>query len=108
MKSKKVPRLLQSALWSYNLDAMSLDNKSDRLLIIEQVFNYGTMEQVKWVLKNLSENEFKEVLKHPSRGIWYPESLTYWTTVYGVKLDRSIYDRAIKNIYPQPSVFGNP
>ena len=104
---RRIPKFLQSALWSYDLSKMSLDNLSDRKLIVEQVFNYGTDKQVKWVLANLPKRDFVYVLKNPSRGNWNLESLNYWLTVFGVKLDREKYERAIKNIYPQTQVFAN-
>lgn len=105
VKKNKLPKFLQSALWSYDLAAFDLNNPFDKKLIIEQVLNFGTEEQVSWVLNNYSKDEIRNALKNPRRGMWYPESLNYWAQVVNVKIGRDVYERAIKNIYPSAQVF---
>jgi len=105
MKKKKIPKFLQPFLWFYNLNFLDLDNQAQRQLIIQQILNYGDEKAVKWLLKNFSLNEIKKTLKNPSRGFWHPESLTYWLKIFGLKLKRNTYEKAIKNIYPKERVY---
>lgn len=64
----KLPKDLQSALWSY--DVSKLDDKKDASLIITQLLNYGGEEAKDWVWKNYSESEIVKVVNHPQRGTW--------------------------------------
>jgi len=105
MKKKKLPKFLQPFLWSYNLNSFDLNNPLDRKLIIRHILNYGNERAVKWLLKNFSLEEIKKVLKTPVRGFWRPESLNYWLKITCVNLRKDIYEKAIKNIYPQTRKF---
>jgi hypothetical protein len=100
MKKKRLPKFLQSFLWSYNLASFDLNNPSDRKLIIRHILNYGNEKAVNWLLKNFSLEEIKKVLKTPVHGFWRPESLNYWLKITGVNLRKDIYEKAIQNIYP--------
>ena len=64
----KLPKDLQSALWSY--DVSKLDDKKDASLIITQLLNYGGEEAKDWVWKNYSESEIARIINHPQRGTW--------------------------------------
>lgn len=92
-KTQKPPKFLQSSLWSYNLN--SLDLEKDKELIITQVLNYGTWPEVKWLLRRYSDQEIKEVVKNPRRGMWLRKVLNFWTTVYGIKLEPTKFEDAI-------------
>lgn len=102
---QKIPKFLQSALWSYSLDAMSADNPSDRKLIIEQILNYGTQDQLDWLLGNYTKEQIKEVVKNPSRGLWQKDSLNYWTKILEIILPKDTYKNAIFNLNPQDGTF---
>ncbi len=97
-KGQSPPGSLQAALWSYKLDALDLE--ADKELIIQQVLNYGTIEEVRWLRRTYSEEEIKEVVAHPRRGMWLPEVLTFWTTMYGIELDEETYGRALFKLDP--------
>ena len=101
MRAKKMPKMLQSALWSYNLDKLDFESSKDKNLVVQSVLNYGTKDQVNWVLNNFSEREIKEILNKPRRGSWWTESLNYWTKIFKVRPDESTYEKAIQNINPQ-------
>lgn len=95
-----LPKFLQGALWSYDLSKMDARDESDKRIIIEQILNFGTGEQLKWLYKTYSDKEIKGVVKKPSRGIWTPESLNFWTKYFKVSLVPEVYKRAIMNINP--------
>jgi|GEM_PF-6715037 len=80
-----VPKKLQSALWSYNITKLDPADKLDRKIIIEQILNHGTWEQLKWLLKTYSENDIKQVVKNPSRGVWQEDAMNYWTKYFNLK-----------------------
>ena len=88
-----VSKKLQSALWSYDLK--KVDKEADKNMIISQVLNHGTWEQLVWLLKNYSIREIKKILKNPNRGEWYPEVLNYWSKILNVKLTRQKTDKAM-------------
>lgn len=98
---KKLPKFLQSALWSYDLRKFNPDDPNDQRLIIENILNRGTDEQTRWLLQNLPMNLIKEVLSQPVRGFWWRESLNYWTQIFNVYIDKTAYEQAIQNINPQ-------
>lgn len=95
-----LPKFLQSSLWSYDIKKM--DVKADKDLIIQQVLNYGTEKQLKWLFETYSEKEIKEVLRHPRRGCWYADVLNYWFNIFDLKIDKDSYELAIREINPSP------
>ncbi len=96
----KVPKSLQSVLWSY--DISKIDVKKDKNLIIQQVLNYGTMKEIKWLFKTYSATEIKHVLKNPSRGSWDSRVLNYWSKIFRIKIHPLVYEMAILDINPRP------
>lgn len=94
----KVPKSLQSVLWSYDISKM--DIKEDKNLIIQQILNYGTEKQLKWLFKNYSEKDIKKVVKDPRRGCWHRIVLNYWTQVLNIKLDENTFELATNDLVP--------
>ncbi|MCK5460327.1 hypothetical protein KAI52_04375 [Candidatus Parcubacteria bacterium] len=90
---------LQSALWSYNLK--KLDIKRDKKIIIEQILNYGTWEQLKWIMSSYSLNEIKRVVENPSRGCWKEDSLNYWLLFFNIKMPKRKSEKALFNLCPK-------
>lgn len=54
-KKMKIPRGLQSVLWSTNINL--LDVERDKGYIIHQIFAYGRMEDILWVFKTYPKRE---------------------------------------------------
>ena len=92
-KIKKVPKQFQRILWSYDINKMDLEG--DKKEIITQVLNYGTWEDLKLLYKLYSEEEIKEVVKNPRRGVWFKKVLNFWTTIFNIQLKKEIWDKAI-------------
>lgn len=86
-QKKKLPRFLQSALWSYRLD--KLDLQKDKELIISQILNHGTWKQLQWLWQNYSEKEIESVFKKPFRGFWREEVLNYWSQIFGLRWSKN-------------------
>lgn len=94
-----IPKKLQSALWSYDL--RTLDSKRHKNLIITQVLNFGTWEQVQWLTKHYSKNDLRKAVREPARGVWRADSLSYWMLMLDIKLPKSKLQRAIFSLEPK-------
>ncbi len=57
----KVPKKLQPVLWS--TDVSKLDLQKNKYYIIHQIFAYGNIEDILWVLKTYSKKEIVETFK---------------------------------------------
>lgn len=90
---------LQSALWSYDLKKMDIN--FDKKIIIEQILNYGTWEQLKWLMNNYSLNEIKIAVENPSRGNWREDSLNYWLLFFNIKMPKQKREKALFNLCPK-------
>lgn len=104
MASKKLPKFLQSALWSYDIKTFDPDDPLDKKIIIENVLNHGTDEQVLWVLRYYSPREIKAVLREPSRGSWNFRSLSYWLKFFNIELNKDLYQDALQILDPQTRI----
>lgn len=92
-KNKKLPKKLQSVLWSYDL--RRLDIEKDKELIITQVLNYGTWRHLQWLYKTYSEKEIKAVVKNPAHGLWFKSVLDFWIKVFDISIKKDTYKKAL-------------
>jgi len=92
----KIPKRLQWLFWSSPVK--DLDLKKDKDYIISQVLNYGTWEDLRWLFKNYSEREIKNVVKNPGKGLWFKDVLNFWNLMFNLKLKRKIFERVILNL----------
>lgn len=98
-KRNKIPKFLQSTLWSYDLN--QLDLKGDRKLVITQVLNYGDWKDLKWLYSVYTEKDIKEVVLHPSKGLWFEKVLNFWEVVLKIRIPKKLKEKAIFCIQPQ-------
>ena len=98
-KNRNLPRFLQSALWSYDIN--KIDVKKDRNLIIQQVLNYGNWETICWLFNNYPEKDIVNIIKNPLRGRWFEQVLDYWSLIFNLKISRNKYNKAIFDINPK-------
>lgn len=92
-KNNKVPKFLQSVLWSYNLK--ELDIQSDKTLIITQVLNYGDWKDLKWLYSIYTEEDIKKVVSHPRRGLWFERVLNFWEKMLDIRIPKEVRQKAI-------------
>ena len=59
IKSTPIPERLKPILWSKNIN--NLDTETDKIYIIHQVLSYGSIEDIKLLLKSYSKNEIRNV-----------------------------------------------
>jgi len=95
---KKIPKSFQTALWSYDIN--KLDAEKDKEDIIEQVLNHGKWEDLKLLFKMYPEEEIKQVIKNPSRGVWFEKVLNFWEIIFNLRIDKEVRQKAIFNIFP--------
>ena len=78
----KVPSSFQGHLWSANV--ASLDTEKHKGYIIEQLLEYGNLEEWRWLLKTYKGNEIVPVLRQ-SRCI-SPRSKSFWAVFFHIDL----------------------
>lgn len=99
-----LPKFLEPFLPSYDISQMGLKNPNDKKLIIEAILNRGTAKEIKWLFRNYTLKEIKNVLKNPRRGCWQERKLNYWTKVLDIKLPKFVYEVAIFSLEPRPKL----
>jgi len=92
-KSKKLPESFQRALWSYHIN--KIDLRKDKKEVITQVLNYGDWKDIKKLFRLYSEEDIKEVIRNPKRGVWFEKVLNFWCKMFKIKLKKEIYQNAI-------------
>lgn len=103
-KNKKLPKFLQSALWSYNLDSFDLDDPNDKSIIIVQILNHGSWEQLQWLWRTYTALDIINVVQKPGRGVWSKEILDYWLKIFNLKIPRANYEDSIFTLTPKITV----
>lgn len=65
-KNSKIPKNLQSYLWSVNVNNLDLDKNKN--YIINQILAFGGMDEYKWLFENYKKETIKEVfINKPSK-----------------------------------------
>ncbi len=98
MPDSAIPQKLSWLFWSY--DIKSLDLKADSDYIIQQVLNYGTWDEVKWLFSIYPKKEIVETVKNPSRGAWFDDVLNFWLTIFDIRLKKDVRERALFRLVP--------
>lgn len=76
----------------------TVDYEKDKDIIITTVFNRGSIEDIRWVLKNYKREDLLRNLSHPLRGEWDPKSLNFFANYFKVNLADEIKRQSIKSI----------
>lgn len=100
-----LPVFLQSCLWSYDISVM--DKDESKKLIITQIINYGNKKQLEWMEGNYTSNDIREVVMHPSRGVWWRDRLRIWLKRFGVIIDPLRFELAVREITLRPTSLYN-
>ena len=59
-----------------------------------------TKTDIKWLKEIYSDEEIKEIVKNPGRGVWFEKVLNFWTTIFNIRLKKDVREKAIFNINP--------
>ena len=98
MKGKKLPARFKRSLWSYKINKIDIEKNKEE--IITQVLNHGSWDELKLLNTIYSENEIKQVVAQPRRGVWFEKVLNFWTIMLNIKLANDVYNRAIFSMEP--------
>lgn len=79
----KIPTSLQPILWS--ADISKLDLQKDKYYIIHQIFAYGSILEMSWLLKNYSKSEIIETFKQSFKD--YRKQRFYFVKDYILELN---------------------
>lgn len=100
MKNKRmIPKFVEPCLWSYDIEKLDIDGGKE--LIITQVLNYGDERRIKWLYSVYTEEDIKEVVKNPGRGLWFEKVLNFWEKMLDIRIPKKVRKKAIFNISPQ-------
>ena len=93
----KIPKTLQSKIWSVNID--KLDEKKDAALIVHKVLSYGYLDDLKWLLKTYSRENLRKVFVDKPINIYTKPAFNFAKT-YILKLKGNINPkRYVKALY---------
>lgn len=86
----KVPKNLQSILWSVNIAHLNLEK--DKYYIIHQVLIYGTLDELRWLFHTYGIKEIARVFVHePAR--LYPKKVFYFIKNFVLPLrEKKLYE----------------
>lgn len=98
-----IPKFLQSYFASYDLS--NLDIKRDKRLIVTQTLNLGDPHALRWLFASYNLKEIKEIVRNPSRGMWFERSLNYWRKILDTKISKHKFETAIINWHPRLDVY---
>ena len=92
-KKTKLPKKLQSVLWSVKTEDLDLDE--DKVYIIHQILSFGNLKELKWLSRNYSFRNIKEIFsEHPIR-VYRPQSFNFIKEIFlkikDKKLDEKKY-----------------
>ncbi len=74
-KKIKIPESFQGILWSRDVKKLSL--KRDKVYIIHQVLSYGTLEQIRWLIKIYGKKEIGKVFEEAPMKVYRPSTFNF-------------------------------
>lgn len=89
----KLPKSISSLIWWAKADPVK-----DKTRIITSVMNYGSFKQLGWIVKHYSQQEVKETLENPLRGVWDEKSLILYLKLFKVKTQQKKIQKALQKI----------
>ena len=78
-----------------------IDFEKDKEIIITQVLNFGTWEDVKLLFKIYGEEEIKKVISNPRRGTFFKKVLNFWKIIFNMDIPEEKFKKAIINLTPE-------
>lgn len=75
MKSVRIPASFQGTLWSANVK--NLNAERDKNYIVHHILMYGTLEQIRWLIRAYGADVVKKIfLEHPQK-IYTPSAFHF-------------------------------
>lgn len=82
--SQSLPQSVKNCLWSYDTEHFDLDLPDNRVRLIRNVLDRGTMDAVVWLREYFSESEIADAIRTSSVSEWGKKSLSLWSLVFNV------------------------
>lgn len=79
-----LPQAVKVCLWSYDVENFDLTSPDNRVRVIRNVLNRGTLEAVDWLRDNFSSNEIAEAIRTSNTSEWSKKSLALWSNVFNI------------------------
>jgi hypothetical protein len=79
-----LPQSVKNCLWSYDTEHFDLSIADNRVRLIRNVLDRGTMDAVTWLRTNFPEAEIADAIRTSSVSEWGKKSLSLWSLVYNV------------------------
>ena len=92
----KLPKQLQSVLWSANTD--NLDLEKDKYYIIHQILSYGRLADILWLMDNYPRKKINEVFMVSCKDYARPRFYFVKDAVLGLKQWHPNEKYYVKNI----------
>jgi hypothetical protein len=89
-----LPKFLQPYLASYDLSRLDKNDPAVRQELITQILNSGDDKAIRWLFQTYSKKTIKNAIRHPKRGNWFKDSLSYWQRILGIKIPSSVAQKA--------------
>lgn len=91
-----IPSNLQSILWSKSVK--KLDLEKDKIYVINQILAYGSLENVKWLFKNIPKSKIENIfINHPQK--IYTKSAFHFTKTILLNLKINLDEKKyLKNL----------
>ncbi len=85
-RTKKLIKFRQTLFWDVN--PKKIDPKKNAQYIVERIMDFGTTEEVKWMVYFYDRRTLKKVVANPRRLM--PISRNFWHLILGVKKSKSV------------------
>lgn len=93
----RIPKNLQGLLWSK--DVKEIDPEKDRVYLIHQILRYGSLEDIRWLLRRYPRETVKRVFLGSPLPIYSRPALNfvknYLLDLKKVTLDPKVYVKAL-------------
>lgn len=76
----------------------TVDYEKDKDIIITTVFNRGSIEDIRWILKNYKREDLVGNVRNAMKGMWDRRSLDLFSGFFNIKLDSLVKQKAIKSL----------
>ncbi|PIV01220.1 hypothetical protein COS54_01390 [Candidatus Shapirobacteria bacterium CG03_land_8_20_14_0_80_39_12] len=93
-----LPKFLQPYLPSYDVSQLQHNVSGVKKEIITQILNTGDSRAIRWLFNNYSLEDIKEIIRCPQKGVWFKNSLNYWTKILNIKISPFVYKKATFNL----------
>lgn len=72
---RKIPKSLKGVLWSADISKMDLER--DRAYIVNQVLSYGTLDEIRWLMRTYGEKIVREVFLNQPIKVYTPSAFRF-------------------------------